>query len=270
MNTLSIWSLLVLTLPTENATARMRFWRALKAKGCAVLRDGIYLLPYTGEHEATLRGSRTRSPKAARPAARAQSRRVTGTGIPRAVRSRRRLRGLHANPHRRAQDTGRTVPTELTRLLRRLRKDFDAIRVIDYFPGDSATRAEVALQFRRAGRHRAVTGRAARGPRHSPAGDWRVPRSHVGDAAADVGRSRRECMVDPPIHRRARPLHLACGAGGLPGRRARLRFRRCDVHARRRARDLRGATRQFRAENDAALTRLGEIVHALDAAAPRA
>ena len=74
MNTLSIWSLLVLTLPTENATARMRFWRALKAKGCAVLRDGIYLLPYTGEHEATLRGSRTRSPKAAaRPPLRAPS-----------------------------------------------------------------------------------------------------------------------------------------------------------------------------------------------------
>lgn len=33
----------------------MRFWRALKSKGCAVLRDGIYLLPYTAEHEATLR-----------------------------------------------------------------------------------------------------------------------------------------------------------------------------------------------------------------------
>src|SRR2546422_9573104 len=39
------WHLLVLTLPTENATARMRFWRALKAMGCAVLRDGVYLLP---------------------------------------------------------------------------------------------------------------------------------------------------------------------------------------------------------------------------------
>lgn len=55
MSTSSIWSLLVLTLPTENATARMRFWRALKSKGCAVLRDGIYLLPHTAEHEATLR-----------------------------------------------------------------------------------------------------------------------------------------------------------------------------------------------------------------------
>src|SRR5579863_5345974 len=55
MDAYSTWSLLVLTLPTENATARMRFWRALKARGCAVLRDGIYLLPYTAEREAMLR-----------------------------------------------------------------------------------------------------------------------------------------------------------------------------------------------------------------------
>src|SRR5215471_8295238 len=55
MTTQTAWSLLVLTLPTENATARMRFWRALKAKGCAVLRDGIYLLPHTEEREQMLR-----------------------------------------------------------------------------------------------------------------------------------------------------------------------------------------------------------------------
>ena len=55
MKTLTIWSLLVLTLPTENATARMRFWRTLKVKGCAVLRDGIYLLPHTEEREQMLR-----------------------------------------------------------------------------------------------------------------------------------------------------------------------------------------------------------------------
>lgn len=39
------WILLILTLPTENATARMRAWRALKSSGAAVLRDGVYLLP---------------------------------------------------------------------------------------------------------------------------------------------------------------------------------------------------------------------------------
>ena len=48
------WSLLVLSLPTENATARMRAWRALKACGAAVLRDGVYALPQGEPHAATL------------------------------------------------------------------------------------------------------------------------------------------------------------------------------------------------------------------------
>ncbi|SEB13388.1 hypothetical protein SAMN05660964_03735 [Thiothrix caldifontis] len=39
------WLLLILSLPTENATARMRIWRATKALGCASLRDGVWLLP---------------------------------------------------------------------------------------------------------------------------------------------------------------------------------------------------------------------------------
>lgn len=39
------WSLLILGLPTANATERMRAWRTLKASGAAVLRDGVYLLP---------------------------------------------------------------------------------------------------------------------------------------------------------------------------------------------------------------------------------
>ena len=36
---------LVVSLPTVNATLRMRVWRAMKGLGCAVLRDGVYLLP---------------------------------------------------------------------------------------------------------------------------------------------------------------------------------------------------------------------------------
>lgn len=39
------WLLLITSLPTENATARMRIWRAVKALGCAGLRDGVWLLP---------------------------------------------------------------------------------------------------------------------------------------------------------------------------------------------------------------------------------
>jgi hypothetical protein len=42
------WILLITSLPTENAAVRMRTWRALKASGAAVLRDGVYLLPEVG------------------------------------------------------------------------------------------------------------------------------------------------------------------------------------------------------------------------------
>ncbi len=50
MNT---WITLIISLPTENATARMRAWRALKSCGAAVLHDGVYLLPDRPECRAT-------------------------------------------------------------------------------------------------------------------------------------------------------------------------------------------------------------------------
>ncbi|HEX2009516.1 MAG TPA: chromate resistance protein ChrB domain-containing protein [Roseateles sp.] len=50
------WLLLVLSLPTDNTAARMRCWRALKAMGAAVLRDGVYVMPASPEHAAALAG----------------------------------------------------------------------------------------------------------------------------------------------------------------------------------------------------------------------
>ena len=42
---MNYWLSLIISLPTENANTRMRSWRALKASGAAVLRDGVYLMP---------------------------------------------------------------------------------------------------------------------------------------------------------------------------------------------------------------------------------
>ena len=44
-NESTLWMTLVISLPTRHATARMRVWRSLKALGCGVLRDGVYMLP---------------------------------------------------------------------------------------------------------------------------------------------------------------------------------------------------------------------------------
>jgi hypothetical protein len=43
------WLLLITNLPGRNPTLRMRIWRALKAAGAGLLRDGAYALP-NGEH----------------------------------------------------------------------------------------------------------------------------------------------------------------------------------------------------------------------------
>jgi hypothetical protein len=57
MNTdvaMSSWLLLVVSLPTSSATARMRIWRNLKSLGCEALRDGAYLMPGVGGCEGAL------------------------------------------------------------------------------------------------------------------------------------------------------------------------------------------------------------------------
>jgi hypothetical protein len=41
----TMWTVLIVTLPTQPSAVRLRVWRALKALGCAALRDGAYVLP---------------------------------------------------------------------------------------------------------------------------------------------------------------------------------------------------------------------------------
>ena len=49
------WLIFIVSLPTRNSAGRMRVWRALKALGCSVLRDGVYeLLPTAGVLQLTI------------------------------------------------------------------------------------------------------------------------------------------------------------------------------------------------------------------------
>ncbi|MBF0612904.1 MAG: chromate resistance protein [Magnetococcales bacterium] len=45
---------LILSLPSQNTRERMRAWRTLRTWGCAVLRDGVYLLPAGDAHQQRL------------------------------------------------------------------------------------------------------------------------------------------------------------------------------------------------------------------------
>ena len=141
------WLLLVISLPTGSATARMRVWRGLKALGCVALRDGAYLLPAGEEREPALRelgDECTREDGVAWLMA-VQPRSAEEEGAYRALFDRGEE---YAELRRSWKEANRSLkaigPAELLRLQRRLQREYDAVRGIDFFPGDASAEAGAA------------------------------------------------------------------------------------------------------------------------------
>src|SRR3954466_9802198 len=136
---------LVLSLPTRNSTLRMRVWRALKDTGCGVLRDGVYVLPagatVLGDVEAKIRSA----------GGFAMTLEMKFKGSEQLAH----VRGLFD----RSADYGELVRTmaaakrSLARLgarraqtaVRRLRRAFERLSRIDFFPGQAKIQAAEAM-----------------------------------------------------------------------------------------------------------------------------
>jgi hypothetical protein len=147
MTSLNDWLLLVLTLPTDNTAARMRFWRALKAKGCAMLRDGVYLLPATeaSENDLLELGTSIGEAGGAAHLVRAPSREPNQEAEFRALFDRGEDYSVFIQSLTDARKTLSDLsPSEITRLLRRTGKDFEAISSVDFFPNEGSVRAEAS------------------------------------------------------------------------------------------------------------------------------
>ena len=142
---LRAWLLLVVSLPTQSATARMRIWRALKALGCAALRDGAYLLPESPAHQAAfgelaeecLREGGSAWLMSAAPASPDDA-----VAYP-ALFDRGADYAALAAAWKEASATLPTLgPAELARLQKKLTREFEALRATDFFPGDASLEAE--------------------------------------------------------------------------------------------------------------------------------
>lgn len=137
--------LLILSLPTDNATARMRAWRALKAAGAAVLRDGVYALPSTDAHRRTLE-----SVAADVNSSGGQARLWTSAQCEEDLRplfDRREGYAAwltEANRLRAALEAA--GPPDVSRSLQRLRRAFEQLVAIDFFPGEAQRQAAQVLQ----------------------------------------------------------------------------------------------------------------------------
>ena len=95
------------------------------------------------------------------------------------------------------------APSELTRLTRKLQREYEAVRAIDFFANEATARGRGRVA-RPAPAHRGlvVARRAARRPAPDPAARARsVPWSSLGHAATALGRPCRECLADQAVHR---------------------------------------------------------------------
>lgn len=137
---------LILSLPTENATARQRIWRALKASGAAVLRDGVYLMPERDDCRTTLAISADEVREAGGMAHLLRIEEPEGADfIALFDRSADYAALLDEIRQARSALSLATVPDALKQA-RRLRKAFAALTGIDFFPGEPQRQVDHALR----------------------------------------------------------------------------------------------------------------------------
>ena len=187
------WRLLVISLPTASGTARMRIWRALKASGCVALRDGAYLLPGGAEREPALREL---GDECIREGGNAWLMTVTPQSAEEGAAYRQLFdrsadyAALGKSWKAAHRGLSSLAPIELARLRRRLQRELDAVRGIDFFPGDAAVEAEAAwLEFSR--RLDALLM-----PDEPHETRRRLPRLDVADYQGRVWATRRRLWID--------------------------------------------------------------------------
>ena len=247
----------------------MRIWRAVKALGCAALRDGVYLLPAQSEQAAQLQPL---ADEALQEGGQAWLLHVHAQNMAeQAVYQALFDRTAEYEPWLgELTQTRQLLPTlagaELQRLQRRHARTYEAIRKIDFFPGEASIRAEAqwrdftnaveALQS--PGEPQATAGRIARRDRMQYQGRLWATRRHLWvDRVASAWLIQR--FIDPAARFVWLDSLADCPADALGF-------------------DFEGATfshvgdrvtfevllASFGLDGDRGLQRLGAMVHALD------
>ena len=142
------WLIIIISLPASSKTPRMRVWRAVKALGAAILRDGVYLLPASD----TTRNAADEQARAVRDAGGSAHLLEYRAHDARQSAEFRSLLDRSAD-YAEWVDSAGTLSRELTALdqpeARRretqLRRELEAIEATDYFPGETRDDARKVL-----------------------------------------------------------------------------------------------------------------------------
>jgi hypothetical protein len=172
------WLLLILSLPADNPTARMRIWRGLKASGAATLRDGVYLLP---DDAACCNTFDAVAEEVAAAGGCAQVLSASPRGD---------YRALQAEAGTLAAGLAASSATEARRQVRKLRRRFAQLAAVDFFPGETQHHADTALNELEAALSAALSPDEPR----AAAGD--IPRLQVAAYRGRLWATRHRPWVD--------------------------------------------------------------------------
>lgn len=181
---------LILSLPTENATARQRAWRALKASGAAVLRDGVYLMPKRDDCRATLSALATDVTEAG---GTAHVLRVEADDDAHFVALFDRsgdYSALLAEVGQARELLCAGTVQEVLKQVRKLRKSFAALVSIDFFPGEAQRQADGALHDLELACARVLS------PDEPRVCEGAIPRLHASDYQGRTWATRHRPWVD--------------------------------------------------------------------------
>ncbi|MCX7220647.1 MAG: chromate resistance protein [Burkholderiales bacterium] len=189
----SAWLLLVVSLPTQSATARMRIWRAFKTLGCAALRDGAYLLPATDMHSAALQELADECVREGGSAWLMQVTPASSADAPAYALLFERsadFASLIASWKTLAATLPSLTVSELTRLQKKLLREYQALLAIDFFPGESSLEAEVAWSDFKQRVERILS------PDEPQGSEAQIARLDIADYQARLWATRRSLWVD--------------------------------------------------------------------------
>lgn len=139
------WLVLILSLPTENATVRQRAWRSVKAAGAAALRDGVYVLPAAAERRAVLEAVAADVTGGGGVAHLLIAQTADKTPYQALFDRSRDYTELLADATQLRETLSDTTPSEALKRTRKLRKAFESIAAIDFFPGEARRQVEDTL-----------------------------------------------------------------------------------------------------------------------------
>lgn len=140
-----MWLILIVSLPTENATVRQRAWRSLRAAGSVALRDGVYLLPDRVQCRALFEPVADDVASAGGVAHMLMGQTPDDASYVSLFDRQTEYAQLLAEASLlRESVTTESAPDAIKRI-RKLRKSFEAIVAIDFFPGESKAQVEREL-----------------------------------------------------------------------------------------------------------------------------